>query len=232
MQDLLTFWVCDEPSMARRIRGTMKSKHLRSVELTWGQRLKVRLDDMKMTQTQLAEKLGVEPSAVNHWISGSREPRRFADLEQIAAAVGWHPAQLLFGVTVTPMPPYLEDVRRLLENMEPAEREKALAVVRALYSTGRHKRTGRGGGALTLVWANHETSALFAPQPPATATGESNAEAPPVGSSLVLALADVNHDGVPDAIELAVLILPALLAVVLARFLVRKIQPCRLALFS
>ncbi len=43
---------------------------------TWSERLKSRMKDRKLTQEELAEILGVSQSAVGHYVSGRRNPRK------------------------------------------------------------------------------------------------------------------------------------------------------------
>lgn len=68
---------------------------------TWNERLKSRFADLKrsegMTQSKLAERLGVAQGAVANWMSGRRSPADLSEFEKIADSLGVTVAWLMHG---------------------------------------------------------------------------------------------------------------------------------------
>lgn len=68
---------------------------------TWNERLKSRFADLKrsegLTQSQLAERLGVAQGTVANWMSGRRSPADLKEFERIASALSVDVAWLMHG---------------------------------------------------------------------------------------------------------------------------------------
>lgn len=101
-------------------------------------------------------------AAVGLWLSGKRgESITAAQIDRIAAAVGRHPAWLLYGVETVHVDPLVREGRRLLEQMTPEQKAQAISVLRALAGeptkpivlpkAGNHTK---GAAALALVSVN------------------------------------------------------------------------------
>lgn len=64
--------------------------------MTFSERLQRALDDRAMSQAELARRVEVNPSTVNHWLSGRREPPS-QTVGRITAALDVRAAWLAFG---------------------------------------------------------------------------------------------------------------------------------------
>lgn len=60
---------------------------------TWYELAKARMSDLRITQEQMAERLGVTQGAVGHWLSGKREPG-LAMINALLAEVGVPPLSI------------------------------------------------------------------------------------------------------------------------------------------
>lgn len=86
----------------------------------WRTRFRDRFRELKasdgLTQARLAEALGVTQGTIAHWLSGKRTPEDLAAFEKLAAALGWHPGYLLYGLTAgTPLRQLDPDERAILD---------------------------------------------------------------------------------------------------------------------
>jgi transcriptional regulator with XRE-family HTH domain len=82
--------------------------------MEWHQRVKRRRQELGLNQQQLADRIGVEQSAVSHWETGKRVPVHLSQFDRIAKALECSTAWLLFGVTT----PKDQRVAHVLEVME------------------------------------------------------------------------------------------------------------------
>ena len=67
---------------------------------TWNIRLKRRRREQGITQTTLAEAVGVEQTTVAGWEAGKRYPERADTFDRLAEALSCHPAWLRYGIDV------------------------------------------------------------------------------------------------------------------------------------
>lgn len=70
----------------------------------WLTRMKQRLDELKLRQEDLAQRIGITRSAVCHYLSGRRVPA-LKQMEKIAVALECEPVWLQYGITKDAVPP-------------------------------------------------------------------------------------------------------------------------------
>jgi transcriptional regulator with XRE-family HTH domain len=65
---------------------------------TWRERMKQRRKELQLSREALAERLGLTPSTVGHWETGTREPETLERFEALAQALELHPMELIYGI--------------------------------------------------------------------------------------------------------------------------------------
>lgn len=94
--------------------------------IAWRARFRNRFEQLKresgLTQDQLATAVGVSQGTIAHWLNGRRTPDTLEQYEKLAAALGWHPAHLLYGITAATIikETLSPESARLLELFNPA----------------------------------------------------------------------------------------------------------------
>lgn len=129
---------------------------------SWVDRLRDRKRELGLTDQEIGDKCGVTKQAVGHWLNGRRgESITALQIDRLAAAIGRHPAWLLYGVDPVHMDAQVREARRLIEAMAPEQRAQAISVLRALAGETKPvvvpKANSGGtnkGAALALVSVN------------------------------------------------------------------------------
>jgi len=60
--------------------------------------MKQRRKELQLSREALAERLGLSPSTIGHWETGTREPETLERLETLAQALELHPIELIYGI--------------------------------------------------------------------------------------------------------------------------------------
>lgn len=97
---------------------------------TWNSRLKQRRQLVGMTQTTLAEAIGVEQTTIAGWEAGRRYPERADTFELLAQALSCHPAWLRYGIDVSDDAALA--LHRKLQALTDGDRAAVLALIESL----------------------------------------------------------------------------------------------------
>lgn len=101
MNNTLCMIICKPVNTRRHFRGRPCAGSVAS--MSWRKRFTEKFQQLKqtegITQETLAERVGVTQGTIGHWLNGRRSPDSLGDYEKLAAALGMHPAELLYGVT-------------------------------------------------------------------------------------------------------------------------------------
>jgi len=102
----------------------------------FGRWLKGAIEAANLNQVGLAVKMGVSEAAVSDWVRGNREPGE-DNLRKMARVLGLPVAELYVALGRVPPQepgeePWLREVRARLRAASPEERERVLAVIRAM----------------------------------------------------------------------------------------------------
>lgn len=97
---------------------------------TWNIRLKRRRRELGLTQTVLAEKVGVEQTTMAGWEAGRRYPERADTFERLAEALVCHAAWLRYGIDVTDTAAI--ELHRKLQSLSDGDRSAVLSLIDSL----------------------------------------------------------------------------------------------------
>lgn len=122
------------------------SSSLDSMQEDWIDRLGRHIKG-KLTQQDLAARLGMTYQAVNHWFNRRRTPDTLEQFERIAEAAECSPAWMLFGVGPEE-PVTSEDLQlaKVIRQLPPGDKRAAMELLRSLIKRGPSPdRTGTDG---------------------------------------------------------------------------------------